>query len=101
MKIIYTQKALIDLDAVFGYIADVIGMSATATEVVSQIRESISELKVFLKRHKVWQSEPWKSRGLRFFNVGNYTIFYLINDAAETICIERIIYSRRDIDRLL
>lgn len=101
MKIIYTQKALSDLDTVFGYIADVIGMRTTATEVVTQIRNSISELKVFPKRHKVWLSEPWKSRGLRFFNVGNYTIFYLIDDAVDTIYIERIIYSRRDIDMLL
>ena len=43
MKIIYTQKALSDLDTVFGYIADIIGMRTTVAEVVTQIRGSLSE----------------------------------------------------------
>lgn len=101
MTIIYTQKALSDLDAIFVYIADVIGMRETAAEVITHIRDSISELKTFPKRHKVWQSEPWKSRGLRFFSVGNYTVFYRIDETADTIFVEKIIYSRRNIDFLL
>lgn len=101
MKIIYTQKALLDLDAIFGYISDFIGMRETAAEVITHIRDGISELKMFPKRHKVWQSEPWKSHGLRFFSVGNYTIFYRIDETVDTIFVERIIYSRRNIDLLL
>lgn len=101
MKIIYTQKALSDIDAIFEYITDVIGMRVTAAEVVTRIADSVSELKIFPKRHKIWQSEPWKSRGFRFFSVGNYTVFYHIDDDADTIFVERIIYSRRNIDMLL
>lgn len=101
MKIIYTQKALSDTDTIFDYITDVIGMRATAAEVVTRIRDSVSELKIFPKRHKIWQSEPWKSCGLRHFSVGNYTVFYRIDETADTIFVERIIYSHRDIDMLL
>lgn len=101
MKIIYTQKALSDIDTIFNYITDVIGMRATAAEVVTRIRDSVSELKIFPKRHKIWQSEPWKSCGLRHFSVGNYTVFYRIDETTDTIFVERIIYSHRDIDMLL
>ena len=101
MKIIYTQKALSASDTIFNYITDVIGMRATAAEVVTRIRDSVSELKIFPKRHKIWQSEPWKSCGLRHFSVGNYTVFYRIDETADTIFVERIIYSHRDIDMLL
>ena len=45
--------------------------------------------------------EPWHSRGLRFFPVDNYLVFYKTNDETETVYIVRIMYRGRDVRKQL
>jgi len=45
--------------------------------------------------------EPWLSRGVRSVSVGNYILFYLVNDADAEALITRIAYGRRNMKKVL
>ena len=52
-------------------------------------------------RFRLYNEEPWHSAGLRFFPVNHYLVFYLPDEAKNTVNIVRIIYSGRDIRKQL
>ena len=62
----------------------------------NQAREDIKAM-----RFKLYEDEPWKSKGLRFVPVDNYLIFYLPIDETNTVSIVRIIYAGRDMNKQL
>lgn len=96
MTVIYSREADEDIDNIYAYISNTIGMRGTAGNIVNDILSKIDDLEYFPKRHKKWQKSDY-----RFFAVGNYMVFYRIDEPAEQIIVERVIYSRRDIGSLL
>ena len=52
-------------------------------------------------RNRLYEEEPWHSRGLRFFPVDNYLVFYKIDDEAEAVYVVRIMYGGRDVHKQL
>ena len=61
----------------------------------------VRELDEMPMRFKLYEDEPWKSKGLRFVPVDNYLIFYLPIDETNTVSIVRIIYAGRDMNKQL
>ena len=53
------------------------------------------------KRYRLFDREPWRSRGLRIVSVDNYCILYIVNNDEITVTIMRVLYVGRDIDALL
>ncbi|MBQ8401784.1 MAG: type II toxin-antitoxin system RelE/ParE family toxin [Clostridia bacterium] len=52
-------------------------------------------------RFRLYDKEPWRSRGLRIMPVDNYLVFYIPDTENETVSIIRIMYGGRDIDAQL
>ena len=52
-------------------------------------------------RHRLYDNEPWKTKGLRVLPVDNYLIFYLPDELQGVVAIIRIMYGGRDIERHL
>ena len=50
-------------------------------------------------RYKLYEEEPWHSLGLRVLLVGNYLVFYLLNEANGVVNIVHIMYGGRDISK--
>ena len=96
MKIIYSPEASEDIKSLYYFISEVQGAQQAATDVVSKIKSAVKELKIFPNRHRVWDGS-----GFRFFPVCGYYVFYRFNELTETIHIERVIHSRRNIDELI
>ena len=44
---------------------------------------AIRKLDTMPNRNRLYEEEPWHSRGLRFFPVGNYLVFYKTDDEEE------------------
>ena len=63
--------------------------------------EEIASLDEMPNRYAKYDKKPWKDRGLRFFSVKNYVIFYLTNEETKTVYIIRIMYGGRDIEKQL
>ena len=49
---------------------------------------------------KSFESEPWHSRGWRYFPVNNYLVFYSVNDTTQTVKVIRVVYGARNIEQL-
>lgn len=97
----YTNAAEQDLRSIYDYIATTLCAVDTAKNLVRQIMEEIASLDEMPNRYAKYDKKPWKDRGLRFFSVKNYVIFYLPNEETKTVYIIRIMYGGRDIEKQL
>lgn len=99
--VFYTNTAEQDLRSIYEYIANTLCAPDTAKNLTRQIMDEISSLDEMPNRYAKYDKEPWKDRGLRFFSVKNYVIFYLPNEETKTVYIIRIMYGGRDIEKQL
>ena len=100
-KVIYTDDALADLQGVYDYIAFTLLEPVTAERQSERIMDAADSLDNMPMRHRLYDKEPWRSKGLRVLPVDNYLIFYLPNGADSTVAIIRIMYGGRDVDHQL
>lgn len=63
--------------------------------------KEIRSLDEMPQRYKLYDDEPWHSRGLRTLPVNNYLIFYLADEEKAVVTVIRIIYGGRDISKQL
>lgn len=61
----------------------------------------VRELDNMPMKFKLYEDEPWKSKGLRFVPVDNYLIFHLPIKETNTVSIVRIIFAGRDMNKQL
>lgn len=70
----------------------------SAKRLLHKILNAINSLDLFPNRHTLYHSEVWKSKGLRFFNVANYLVFYVVDEEQKNVKVMRILYAKRDIE---
>jgi len=72
-----------------------------AAEQAGRIMERIRSLSEMPMRYRLYGDEPWHSRGLRFFSIDNYFVFYLSEENDNIVYIVCIMYSGRELRRQL
>lgn len=97
-KVVYTREAEKDLINIYRYIAINLEAAETAKKQADRIINAIRSLDKMPLRHKLYQNEPWHSRGLRVLPVDNYLVFYTVIEKGKMVAIVRIMYGRRNID---
>jgi len=91
-----------DLSETYAHIANTLLEPQTALSLIRRIKAKIQKLDTSPTMYAVYPNEPWKSRGLRRVNSGNYAIFFIpTENGNQTVTIIRIIYGGRDIDDIL
>ena len=86
-----------DLRKIYEYIAFELGMSDSAKAQIRRLEERICALETMPERHRRYEKEPWRTRGLRLMPVDNYVVFYIPNDERRVVNVVRIIYGGRNI----
>lgn len=99
--IVYTAGARRDLRKIYEYIAYELSVPETAAGQIQRIMREIRTLDEMPMRFRLYEEEPWRSAGVRFFPVDNYLVFYLPEEAENTVSIVRIMYGGRDVRRQL
>ena len=84
-KVMYTAGAKRDLRNIFRYISEELLAPENAAGQTDRIMAAIRKLDTMPNRNRLYEEEPWHSRGLRFFPVDNYLVFYKTNDG-DTRC---------------
>lgn len=97
-KIIFTEESEQDLVNVYSYIAMDLLVPETAKNQINRIMNAIKDLDALPFRHKLYQDEPWNSKGLRVLPVNNYLVFYTVIEEEKTVAIIRIMYAGRNIN---
>lgn len=97
-RIIYTQESEQDLVNIYRYIALNLSVPETAKRQTDRILEAIEGLDKMPLRHKLYQNEPWHSRGLRVLPVDNYLVFYVVVEEEKLVAIVRVMHGGRNIE---
>ena len=100
-KLMYTAGAKKDLRNIFRYISEELLAPENAAGQTDRIMAAIRKLDTMPNRNRLYEEEPWHSRGLRFFPVDNYLVFYKTDDETETVYVVRIMYGGRDVHKQL
>jgi len=100
-NIYYTDDAQEDLQGIYDYISDVLLAPETAEKQTDRIMDAADSLDHMPLRHRLYDHEPWRSKGLRVLPVDNYMLFYLPNEVDRAVAIIRIMYGGRDFERHL
>ena len=101
----YTAGAKKDLRNIFRYISEELLAPENAAGQTERIMTAIRKLDTMLdtmpNRNRLYEEESWHSRGLRFFPVDNYLVFYKTDDETEIVYVVRIMYGGRDVHKQL
>ena len=93
-----TDQADNDIRNIYEYIAYELQSPENANRQLNRIEKCIMSLYDMPERHRFYDSEPWKSRGLHIVPIDNYCILYIVDNDDTTVSIMRVMYLGRDID---
>ncbi len=79
-NIVYSDMSKKDIDDIYRYIAYSLLVPNVAKKQIARIIDAISTLETLPHRYKLYDKEPFKSRGLRWFRVDKYIVFYYLLD---------------------
>ena len=68
-----------DIEDIYTYMADELLEPLTAAKIIARIKEAIHKLDQMPERYRLYEKEPWRSKGLRLFSVGNYIVFITLH----------------------
>lgn len=94
-----TDKALLDMEKIYNYIAIQLKALENAMRQYNRITETIEGLCIFPERIKLMESGPKRMMGLRQLVIDNYSAFYIIEDMQ--VIVTRVLYSVMDISKRL
>ena len=90
-----------DLKGIFEYIAFELKSLQTANALLGRLESNILKLKEMPERFRLYENEPWFTRGLRIMPVDNYLVFYIPDKKTQTVTVIRVMYGGRDTDKQL
>jgi len=100
-KIEISGHAESDLKDIYEYIAFKLFSPKAAARQLMKLKAGIMSLDQMPKRYRVYQKEPWYSKGLRVMPVGKFLIFYIPSESDKKVYIIRVMYGRKNIEKEL
>jgi len=100
-KLEYLPVALQDMVGIARYVSQQLGNPSAAVKLADTIVKAAEGLVEFPYSKAVHFSPKPLKQEYRQLMVKNYAIFYWVNEAEKTIVIARVIYARRNFDKLL
>lgn len=100
-KVIITPDAEQDLWNIQDYITYTLMVPETADEYVGEIQEAILKLDYMPEKYSLVEFEPWRSLGMRHFNINNFIVYYFIREDLSSVFIANVIYNKRDQQKAL
>ncbi|MBR1461753.1 type II toxin-antitoxin system RelE/ParE family toxin [bacterium] len=96
-KINITDNAAADLYQIYDYIEKVLFAPKAAENLYNDIMDMIKSLGEMPERYREYDSDRFAGKNLRFVNVKNYDILYMVNNQTKQVDIVMIAYAPSDI----
>ena len=90
------ETAKADIREAVGYIAKTLREPDTARAMSERLRETIVSLSNMPERFPLVRDNYLSSLGIRVTSVGNYLIFYVVNQEEHRVDIFRVLYGKRN-----
>ena len=100
-EVTITEQANADLRKIYEYIAFELLSPDNAAGQLDRLEENIIGLEQFPEKYRVYEKEPWHSRGMRVMPVDNYLVFYVLDKDAGFVTVIRVMYEGRDVEAQL
>ena len=97
----FTRLAEIDLDEIYGYICIKLFNDQAAIELVGSIENAINRLKELPFSRSSTPDKTLGKKGYRKLIIGNYIVFYLVDNMDRKVTIMRILHGARKYQDLL
>ena len=98
---VLTESAKADVDEAFDYIANELVNPDAASAFADELEEKLEEICKAPKTGRPVHNPYLKRDDVRRVLVKNYIAYYLIDEEEENIVVLRVVYSRRDQDKIL
>ena len=92
-----SNQAYDDLNAIIGYISLDLCNPQAAERFYQAVVKTLDLLKQNPCMYPLYPDEKLNAMGFRFVTVGNYLIFYLVNEHETIVTIVRIVYGKRNL----
>lgn len=99
-NISFTDISRKELRQIYLYIKINLESPLTAKDLIKTILISIKDLNFMPNRFPIYK-ELNHGITIRRMPVENFTVFYSVDDTKERVVIHKVIYSKRDIDKLI
>ena len=99
-KVIVAPEAIEDMQRHYDYIAYEKQSIINAESQLSRIKEEIIKLDTLPNGFRVYPYEPWHSRGLRYFPVDNYLVFYTVDEEAKEVHVLKVVGGQMDLTQI-
>lgn len=95
-RVVVSDKALEELQGIYDYIADS-GSPQTAEDVLEELQRSIASLNYMPVRCRLFDVEPWRSKGVRIMVAvsGAFGIYYTV-EADNVVRVHHVFNNRMD-----
>ena len=97
--VVLSDQAKEDVSEIYDYIRTVLQSEANANSLLNRLYAAMDSLSYMAESYHLYPNEPWHSLGVRYFSVGNYSVFYTI--AATIATVLHVSYGRRNLDNVL
>ena len=91
-----TDHALEQLQEIQQYIAFSLQAPVTAEKWRIRMKKEMASLSFFPNRVMLVEEEPWHRRGIHKMAIGNYLVYFWIDESALTVWITAVVYGSRD-----
>ena len=98
-----SNQAEEDLADIYSFILNEYKSQINADAVLGRLYTEINNLSFMADGYHLYPNEPWYSRGLRYFSINDYSIFYIIKDVEDRkeARVTHVTNGKRDLDRFL
>lgn len=96
-----THKANKDLDDIVKYISVDLSNLKAASEFIDRLEKGIDDIRSFPQSCQLVENEFLLGMKIRKKLIGNYVMYYQVDEHDEIILILRVIYGRRNLDEIL
>ena len=94
-------RAKREMEAIVRYITEELGNPQAATNLLDALLAQIQNLSVMPKIFPLVSDKKLAKRGIRFVPVGNFTVFFTVDEDEKYVNIASVMYNRRDWGNLL
>lgn len=89
-----------DLSNIYNYIANDLQSEINAKRIITKLETEIYKLELMPESFRLYEYEPWRSKGLRHFPVGNYEIFYIVDTDKKKVFVLNILYGKMNFQEI-
>jgi toxin ParE1/3/4 len=91
-----TGHAVGQIKEIVGYISEVLLEPEVARGWSDRLKKEIASLDTMPRRYPLVSEEPWHTEGVRRMPVGNFLVYYWVNEETKTVWITAVLYGRQD-----